>query len=130
MCKLSFFLIKFQVVHLETIIGQRLFEYLKPFFVKLLKDRNTCCIYHAEFDELQLALNLLRTKNAIHDKQGCECCCDNVCGLNGQQCQASCAIYNKASQNYGKFLSALKMNMMVWRTYPSIPKILLNHILM
>jgi hypothetical protein len=55
MCKLSFFLIKFQVVHLETIIGQRLFEYLKPFFVKLLKDRNTCCIYHAEFDELQLA---------------------------------------------------------------------------
>ncbi len=71
--------------------------------MKPLKDRNTCCcIYHVEFDELQLALNLLKTKNAVRDKQGCECCRDNVCGSNGQQCQASCAIYTKASLNYGK----------------------------
>jgi hypothetical protein len=52
------FFLRFQVAHLDLIIGQRSLEYLKPFFVKLVKDWNTCCcIYHVEFIELKLALN-------------------------------------------------------------------------
>jgi dihydrofolate reductase len=30
---------KFQSAHLESIVGQKVFEYLKPFFVKPLKDK-------------------------------------------------------------------------------------------
>lgn len=66
MCKLNF--IEIQIVHPESVIGQRLFESLKPFFVKPLKDMNTyCCIYHVELNELRFALNLLKTKNTIHE---------------------------------------------------------------
>jgi hypothetical protein len=72
---------------------QRLFEFLKPFFVKHLKDKNTCCIYHVKLDELRLTLNLLKTKSVVHDKQRCECHCDNVCDFNGQQCQTSYVVY-------------------------------------
>jgi hypothetical protein len=49
--------LKFQVAHFEEIVGQRVFESLEPFYVKSLKDRNTCCIYHIEIKELRLALN-------------------------------------------------------------------------
>ncbi len=62
---------KFQTSHPKIIIGQRLFEFLKPFFGKPLKDRNTCCIYHVKLNELRLALNLLRTKSLVHDLQVC-----------------------------------------------------------
>lgn len=52
------FFFKFQVAHLEEIVGQRVFESLKPFYVKALKDRNTsCCIYHIEINEVCVALN-------------------------------------------------------------------------
>ncbi len=61
-----------------------MFESLKPFFVKMLKDMNTwCCIYHMELNELRLALNLMRTSNTIHGNTNCDCACDVVCGLDG-----------------------------------------------
>jgi hypothetical protein len=50
--------LKFQVAHLEEIVRQKVFESLKPFYVKALRDRNTCCfIYHIEINELRVALN-------------------------------------------------------------------------
>ena len=53
-------------------IGQRSFEYLKPFFVKPMKDRNTCCcIYHVELEELRVALNNMRkSKNVCSHSPG------------------------------------------------------------
>jgi hypothetical protein len=65
--KTEFFL-RFQVAHLYLITGQMSFESLKSFFVKYVKDwNNCCCIYHVKFNELRLALNLMKTKNIIHD---------------------------------------------------------------
>ncbi len=62
--------------------------------MKPLKDRNTyCCIYHVELNELRLALNLLKIKNTIHELQVCDCHHENVCGHDGQQCQASSVVY-------------------------------------
>jgi len=60
----SFFL-KFQESNPLVDIGQSSFEYLKPFFVKPLKNRNTCCcIYHVELEELRVALNnMYKSKN-------------------------------------------------------------------
>jgi hypothetical protein len=91
--KTEFFL-RFQATHLDLIIGQMSFESLKSFFVKYVKDRNTCCcIYHVKFNELRLALNLMRTKNIIHDIERWGCHCDHVCSQHGQPCQASSIVY-------------------------------------
>ncbi len=54
-------------------IGQRLFESLKLFFVKPMKDKNICyCIYHVELNELRLALTLMETNNIVHEYQLCD----------------------------------------------------------
>jgi hypothetical protein len=91
--KTEFFL-RFQVAHLDLIIGQRYFESLKSFFVKPMKDRNTCCcIYHVELNELRVVLNLMRTKSTIYDTKRCGCHYDNVCSQHGQPCQASSIVY-------------------------------------
>jgi len=75
---------KFQSAHLESVISQRVFGYLKPFFVKPLKDKNTCCcIYHVKLNELRLALNLLRTNSLVHDVQLCDYHYGNLCGHDG-----------------------------------------------
>jgi hypothetical protein len=44
-------------------------------------------------NELRLALNLLKTKNTIHELQVCDYHHENVCGHDGQQCQASSVVY-------------------------------------
>jgi hypothetical protein len=35
-----------------AIIGQRKFESLRPFYVKKMKERSTCYIYHVEIEQL------------------------------------------------------------------------------
>jgi len=51
------FYLHFQNKHLEIIIKKKLFDDLRPFFVKRMKEWNVCCyIYHVEIDELQGAL--------------------------------------------------------------------------
>ena len=62
-------------------IAQRSFEYLKPFFVKPMKDRNTCCcIYHVELEELKVALNNMRKSK-------------NVCSHSPATCIAGSKLY-------------------------------------
>ncbi len=56
------FFLRFQVAHLDLIIGQKSFESLKPFFVKPIKDQIYYCIYHVKFNELRLALIWWRPK--------------------------------------------------------------------
>jgi hypothetical protein len=93
MCKLSF-LKRFQDAHPKTIVGQRVFESLKPFFVKALKDENAhCCIYHIEMNKLQLAFNLVKTQNVVHENQVCDYACGDVCGFDGQPHQAFGKVY-------------------------------------
>jgi hypothetical protein len=88
----SDFFLRFQTTYPKMHIAQRLFELLKPFFVRLLKDRNTCCIQRTKLEELRVAPNLTRTNNIVHGNHMCECFCD-VCGLDGQPCKASYDLY-------------------------------------
>ena len=57
-------------------MGLRAFELLKPFYVRRLKERNTCaCRYHCEIAELRIGWNNMRTTmKGIHGRHcGCQC---------------------------------------------------------
>jgi hypothetical protein len=44
-------------------VRHRAFERLKPWWVRKLKERNTCCcIYHVEMDMMKVGLRNLRDK--------------------------------------------------------------------
>ena len=60
-------------------VGLRAFELLKPFYVRRLKERNTCaCRYHCEMAELRQGWNNMRTATkGIHGSH-CTCQCE-VC---------------------------------------------------
>jgi len=62
------FYLRFQVAHLECNIKHVTFLKMKPYFVKALKDRNTCCCnYHVELDMLKVGLNYMKDgKKGLH----------------------------------------------------------------
>ena len=70
---------RFREANEESSVGLRAFELLKPFYVRRLKERNTCaCKYHCEVAELRVGWNNMRTATkGIHGRH-CECTCD-VC---------------------------------------------------
>lgn len=49
-------------------------------------------------NESWLTLNQTRTNNVVHGNQVCGCACDDVCGFNGQPCQASSKVYKGINQ--------------------------------
>jgi dihydrofolate reductase len=52
------FFLHFQRMHPLIIIGKRMFDSLRPYWVKKMKDRNVCCyIYHVEMKELKVGFN-------------------------------------------------------------------------
>jgi hypothetical protein len=55
------------------------FQRLKPWFVRRLKQWNTCTFqYHTKFNELRLSLNIMWVaRKDIHGQ--CVCYCKNVC---------------------------------------------------
>jgi hypothetical protein len=57
----------------------RVFECLKPWFVKRLKEWNTStCRYHIELNELKLGLSSMQTiGKEVHS--GCNCSCETIC---------------------------------------------------
>jgi hypothetical protein len=73
------FYLPFQKKHLEIIIKKRLFDDLRLFFVKRMKEWNVCCcLYHVEIDELQGALNNMHSKSRIHFSS-CDYFCEEIC---------------------------------------------------
>jgi hypothetical protein len=59
-------------------IGLQSFEALKPWYVKRLKESNSCCCrYHVQMAELKDAFNLMR-RGTLH--RSCTCGCA-VCGV-------------------------------------------------
>jgi hypothetical protein len=69
---------------LKQLLGKRVFELMKPFFVKTLKDKNTCCcIYHTKINELRLAFNLMKIGSVVQENKVCDCACGDVCGFDG-----------------------------------------------
>ena len=68
-------------------IGMRMFEMLKPFFCRRLKDRYTCCYeYHVQISFLKDALNHMRSQDF---------------GLHGTSCNCVCSIYG-GGDNIGR----------------------------
>jgi hypothetical protein len=82
----TFFLL-FKNAHPECRIRQRCFEYLKPWYVKTLKDQSSCCcIYHVEMMKVSLS-NMRDQLHGLHASLGCNCTCE-VCGLGDIGCCA------------------------------------------
>jgi hypothetical protein len=63
--------------HVECKVGLRAFEKLKPYYVKRLKEHNTCTSkYHTEMVELQHGFNNMQTTSkGVHGRM-CPCNCD------------------------------------------------------
>ena len=76
------FYTRFKAAHPIVEIGFISFHKLKPYFVRKLKDFNTCCKYHQELIEIKVGFNNLRAPR-VH-QQGlnspCACCCESICG--------------------------------------------------
>ena len=87
---------QFMEAHPECSIRQRAFERLKPWWVKKLKEWNTCCcIYHVEMDPMKAGLSTLRDKlRGFHTSTNCACnsvvCSDSE---GGARCHAHDRIY-------------------------------------
>lgn len=77
---------RFTEEHPSVILGLRSFEALKPWYVKRLKEFNSCCCrYHVQMAELKDALNSMR-RGALH--RCCSCSCDVCKTLKEHQCLA------------------------------------------
>lgn len=74
---------QFKLKHPEHKIGQRSFEYIKPSFIRPIKDieRNVCCCrHHVEIVYLKEALNAMRGEGSTtHHINACSCTCTTVC---------------------------------------------------
>ena len=71
------YFLRFRETHPTVQIGQRSFEKLKPWFVRKLKDRNTCCcVYHIQMLFLKDAYNLMRSDVGGLHGRSCSCTCD------------------------------------------------------
>lgn len=93
------FFLNFKEQHPSCVIGFRTFQQLKPFFVKRLKERNTCCcVYHARMDLLRLAVSSMRSN--VKDLHGPTCKCEcQVCRPMGEtMCVGNTQIYPSVKQ--------------------------------
>ncbi len=71
------FFTQFKVVHEDVQIGLKSFVKLKPYFVKRLKDFNTCCCkYHQEMVKIKDGFNMRSTDD---HHPSCSCQCDSIC---------------------------------------------------
>lgn len=91
------FFLAFKQSHPEVQIGQRAFEKLKPYFVRKLRDRYTCCcITHVQMSFLRDALNHSRqVAKGVHGKE-CACRCD-ICGAD-ETCTAHTQTYSSLTR--------------------------------
>jgi hypothetical protein len=85
-------------------IGVTTFMSLKPWFIRRLKEWNTCyCHYHQEIRELLNGFNEMRTDdNGLHSKgESCKCTCPQVCTIPVQTCvpTAELPIYPRLCQS-------------------------------
>ena len=82
---------RFQVANPKIRISLRCFEDLKPYFIRKLKDRNTCCCeYHVQLVYFKEALNQMwQGRFGLHGRP-CNCRCFVCSSHDGTaQCTAS-----------------------------------------
>ncbi len=74
---IKFFTI-FKLKHFEVQAMLSKFQHLKPWFIKRLKEWNTCTYrYHIEFNELKIVLDTMQAVGK--DVHSCVCKCENIC---------------------------------------------------
>jgi hypothetical protein len=87
----------FQKAHPNAMIRNRIFDSLRPFWVKQMKEWYVCCcICHVELEELRVALNNIQLSCSIHSKTHCKSSCEDVCQLETTKtniCTSSHATY-------------------------------------
>ena len=76
------FYTRFKATHSEMKVSFASFRNLRAFFVRLLRDFNTCCCrYHMQMAEITIGFNNMRG-GKFHfedDSISCACGCDSVC---------------------------------------------------
>ncbi len=90
------FFLQFKETNLMAIIEEQKFESLRPFYVKKMKERRTCCcIYNVEIDQLQFSLNNMRGTSELHGIKKCNCTCPYAClrNVNHFSCNVISSIY-------------------------------------
>lgn len=88
--------LRFKESHPECRVKLRAFEKLKPWYVKTLKDQNTCCcVAHVEMDLMREGLNALRdSMRGLHARSGCTCPCE-VCNTEVGICHAHTHVFER-----------------------------------
>lgn len=80
-------------------LSLRSFEGLKPFFVRKLKERYTCCcVYHVQMIYFKEVFNQMRQKKFEHHGKCHICTCSICCGRgHSGECSASHAVFQHIS---------------------------------
>ncbi|MCO5592223.1 hypothetical protein L7F22_046221 [Adiantum nelumboides] len=91
------FYLRFKTKYADIQILQRCFESMKPFFVRKLRDRYTCCcIVHIQMIFLKEAVNHMRTQS--FDLHGSCCMCSYpICLHHDEAVNHGCLAYKNAS---------------------------------
>ncbi|MCO5550032.1 hypothetical protein L7F22_003509 [Adiantum nelumboides] len=89
----------FKEKHPSIDFGFHAFQSLKPFFVRKLKERNTCCcVYHTRIDLMHLAIRSLRIDTKSIHGDACDCLC-MICRPNEEdKCSAYAATFSSVSK--------------------------------
>ena len=95
----------FKDQHPSINLGFCKFQGLKPYYIRKLKERNTCCcVYHMKMDMLRLGVNAMCTDSKGIHGDGCVCICE-VCRPNGKDNRC-----NARNMNYALVTK-------LWRSY-------------
>jgi hypothetical protein len=105
------FFMTFKLKHLEILVMLSKFQSLKPWFVKRLKEWNTCtCRYHTKLNELRLGFNIMQVVgNVVHNQ--CVYSCENVCRseLNNTSSHLNCATHLKTYNTLSSLIMELSI---------------------
>jgi len=106
---------RFKLVHDPIDIGYTSFRRLKPYFVRRLRDFNTCCCkHHQEMQEIVVGWNTMQSEQ-VHLPPGamsCSCGCPSLCSraVEGStttgivRCQSMLHTYTRATSLWEKTL--------------------------
>jgi hypothetical protein len=109
------FYTRFRTLNVGVVVSFVAFRRLKPYFVKRLRDFNSCCCrYHQEMVEITLGWNNMRAVN-VHISNGdlaCSCGCATMCGMptSGDgasgpvQCQSLAHTYKQSTKLWERTL--------------------------
>jgi hypothetical protein len=87
---------QFKKDHSNVNVGLRAFESLKPFYIRRLKERNTCaCKTHVEMLELLHGWNNMQTRPRVVHGKDCDCRCDVCDGGAPGNCKADCTHFGR-----------------------------------